>query len=60
MTVRYSHLSFRKPPTGPREVARPDDKLPGCPESIITAGEELFRTVFMDSGLLALLGPGMT
>ena len=39
---------------GPREVARPDDKLRGKSEI------HNHRSVNMDPGLLAALGPGMT
>jgi hypothetical protein len=43
-------LSFWKPPTGLRK-ARPDDRLRGCPESILPV-------VFMDSGLARSLSSG--
>src|SRR5258708_723094 len=50
--------SFRKPPTGPARSGRPDDKLRGYPECIITGQAELALRLFcrvgvMDSGFLA-------
>ncbi len=38
----------------------PDRRVAASPESITTIGAGLSRPVVMDSGFLALLGPGMT